>query len=178
MSKSEFAMSLKKSLSGPWYREPWPWLLMSGPAIAVVAGFVTLAFAVVSQDGLVVDDYYRQGKAINQSLHRDVAAQRLDLRAWVTFDQANDRVQIDLASERAAMNDAPLKLTFVHATRSGRDQTVLLQREDGRYVGTLPPLPAGKWHVLLEDSAREWRLQRDVTVGVLPIPRTLLAPAA
>ena len=23
----------------PWYKEPWPWLLMSGPAIVVVAAF-------------------------------------------------------------------------------------------------------------------------------------------
>ena len=25
----------------PWYREPWPWILISGPAIVVVAGMAT-----------------------------------------------------------------------------------------------------------------------------------------
>ncbi len=39
----------------PWYREPWPWLLMAGPAIVVVAGFLTLGFAIQSADGLVAD---------------------------------------------------------------------------------------------------------------------------
>ena len=29
----------------PWYREPWPWILMAGPAIVVVAGFATLFIA-------------------------------------------------------------------------------------------------------------------------------------
>ena len=29
-----------------WYRHPWPWLLMAGPAIVVVAGLYTLFLAV------------------------------------------------------------------------------------------------------------------------------------
>ena len=28
-----------------WYKEPWPWLLMSGPLIVVVAAFATLWLA-------------------------------------------------------------------------------------------------------------------------------------
>ena len=52
----------------PWYRHPWPWLLMAGPAIVVVAGFLTLGFAIQSFDGLVADDYYKEGKAINMTL--------------------------------------------------------------------------------------------------------------
>ena len=30
------------TIAKPWYREPWPWLLMLGPAVVVVAGFITL----------------------------------------------------------------------------------------------------------------------------------------
>jgi len=26
----------------PWYREPWPWILMSGPAAVLVAGAATI----------------------------------------------------------------------------------------------------------------------------------------
>ncbi|RPI42555.1 MAG: hypothetical protein EHM59_17550, partial [Betaproteobacteria bacterium] len=50
----------------PWYREPWPWLLMAAPAAAVLAGAVTLALAIQSYDGLVAEDYYKQGLAVNQ----------------------------------------------------------------------------------------------------------------
>jgi hypothetical protein len=39
----------------PWYREPWPWLLMAGPAIVVVAGLFTAYLAVISFDGFAVD---------------------------------------------------------------------------------------------------------------------------
>ena len=55
-------------LAKSWYREPWPWLLMMGPAIVIVAGFYTLWLAIQSNDGLVADDYYKRGLAINQTL--------------------------------------------------------------------------------------------------------------
>lgn len=29
----------------PWYKEPWPWLLMAGPAIVVVACIFTIYLA-------------------------------------------------------------------------------------------------------------------------------------
>ena len=60
--------------SGPWYREPWPWLLMLGPAIVVVAGLYTAILAVRSDDGLVATDYYRQGLEINKKLSREAIA--------------------------------------------------------------------------------------------------------
>ena len=31
-------MTLKSSDKQPWYKEPWPWILMAGPGIVVVAG--------------------------------------------------------------------------------------------------------------------------------------------
>ena len=55
------------SPSQPWYREPWPWILMAGPAIVVVAGFVTAYLAVTTNDGLVAEDYYRRGIEINRT---------------------------------------------------------------------------------------------------------------
>ena len=70
-------------LAKAWYREPWPWLLMAGPAIVIVAGFYTLWLAVRSDDGLVADDYYKRGLAINQTLLRAQRAEQLTLRARV-----------------------------------------------------------------------------------------------
>ena len=58
----------------PWFKEPWPWILMAGPAAVVVAGAVTIWLAFQSADGLVADDYYRRGLTINQELQRDRAA--------------------------------------------------------------------------------------------------------
>jgi hypothetical protein len=65
----------------PWYREPWPWLLMLGPLVVIVAGFVTAYLAVVSNDGLVEDDYYKQGLAVNQRTARAQRAAELGIEA-------------------------------------------------------------------------------------------------
>ncbi len=47
----------RKTPITPWYREPWPWLLMSGPATVIVAGIYTSVLAFSGTDGLVADDY-------------------------------------------------------------------------------------------------------------------------
>lgn len=33
------------ALAKPWYREPWPWILMAGPFAAMVGCFITIYFA-------------------------------------------------------------------------------------------------------------------------------------
>ena len=56
-----------------------PWLLISLPASAVVAGFITLWLAATTNNSLVVDDYYKEGKAINLQLARDRVASQMGL---------------------------------------------------------------------------------------------------
>lgn len=33
------------SLNTPWWREPWPWILMAGPALAILGCAITIAIA-------------------------------------------------------------------------------------------------------------------------------------
>ena len=58
----------------PWYRERWPWILMSGPAIVIVAGVITTWIAFATSDGLVADDYYKRGLEVNAVLKREQEA--------------------------------------------------------------------------------------------------------
>jgi uncharacterized protein len=52
----------------PWWRFPLLWMVMAGPALVVVASFVTLWLALRTPDPVVVPDYYRQGVEINREL--------------------------------------------------------------------------------------------------------------
>ena len=52
----------------PWWRFPHVWMVVSGPAIVVVASFITFYLAAVGQDPLVDEDYYRKGIEINKTL--------------------------------------------------------------------------------------------------------------
>lgn len=39
----------------PWYREPWPWVLIAIPALTVVASGITLWLAISRPDHIVVE---------------------------------------------------------------------------------------------------------------------------
>jgi uncharacterized protein len=159
----------------PWYRETWPWLLMLGPAIVVVAGFVTLYYAVVSYDGLVADDYYKRGLTVNQDLSRRERARALGMGARLTHDASGRRVIATLTSGVVADAGANLTLRFVHPTRAGSDQQVTLQRRDGgNYEAALLLPPLSKWNVQLDGVnwtlAGEWNdtATQALQLGTLP----------
>ncbi|HSV34346.1 MAG TPA: FixH family protein [Ramlibacter sp.] len=59
--------------SRPWWRHGHVWLLISGPAVVVVAGLVTAWIAAASPDPVVAADYYRRGIEINKTLAREKA---------------------------------------------------------------------------------------------------------
>jgi hypothetical protein len=141
------------AIQKPWYREPWPWILMSGPAAVVVAGFFTLVLAFRTEDGLVADDYYRQGLAINRVLRRDERARELDLKALARFSGARVRVVLQ--------GDEPpgLRLRLIHPARAGRDQSVVLRAAArGVYEGSFAPSGGETRRLVLEDSLSTWRL--------------------
>jgi hypothetical protein len=155
--------TLSAPTSKPWYREPWPWFLISLPTTAVIAGLTTVWIATTSADGLVVGDYYKAGLAINQTLARDDAARALALTA--TLQRDADSLALTLTGRLQAY-PAQLSLTLAHPTRQGLDQTLVLSHAGGgRYRTSLPVLPDGKWHAQLADTASAWRL-----FGVLHTP--------
>lgn len=52
----------------PWWKFGYVWLVLAGPAIVVVASFVTLYLAVTRPDPVITEDYYRKGIEINKTL--------------------------------------------------------------------------------------------------------------
>ena len=79
-------VSISHATVTPWWKQRWPWLLMAGPAIVIVAGIYTGYLAFTRQDALVVGDYYKRGKAINQDLRRDRVASSLGLSMSIGYD--------------------------------------------------------------------------------------------
>lgn len=147
----------------PWYRELWPWLLMAGPVIVIVAGLFTAWLAVKSSDGLVTEDYYKQGLAAGETLERSKRAAELGIAAGLRL--TGDTVRIRLSSGAGAMVMPPaLQLTLSHPTRAGIDQKSLLKPVNGEYVGELNLPASGHWLVLVEDEARTWRLLGSVVL--------------
>jgi hypothetical protein len=165
----------------PWYREPWVWLVWGLPATVVVASVITLVLAVRSDDGVVADDYYKRGLAINEQLARTREAVRLGLTAAIDLDgiQSYAKLRLRLTGTQPLPGDAAVKLRLVNPGRSGADRVAMLARTpsadayNAEYIGAWgeadPASARVAWRVVIE--GRDWRIDGDA--GPLAGPATL-----
>jgi hypothetical protein len=168
-------MSAVESMVKPWYREPWPWVLIALPATVVVAAVVTAIIAFRGDDGVVAADYYKRGLAINEELSRSRLAASLGIEAELQISgiEPGDSVTVRLHAAQPLPPDAALRVRLVHPGRGGADRTAMLSRagvaQDGRsaeYVGgwadAAPVLGRPAWQVVLE--TKQWRLDGDAVL--------------
>lgn len=154
---------MNSAVARPWYREPWPWILAAGPFIVVIAGIYTAWLAVKSNDGLVTEDYYRKGLAVNQTIARSEQAVKMGLVAGLRI--AGDTVSVRMqASDKGFTMPPTLALTITHPTRAGLDQSRVLVRNGEDYSGEVRLPAAGHWLVLLEDERKTWRLMGNIVL--------------
>jgi len=147
-------------MNRPWYKQLWPWLIISGPATVLVAGAITMWLAFTTADGLVADDYYKQGVAINRTLAREDGARVLALRGALIF--GDTQVQATLEADGNLPDRIALRLA--HATRASADRTAVLARDaPGHYSAPLAGVPPGRWSVILETA--DWRVATTAVVG-------------
>lgn len=143
----------------PWYLEPWPWILMGLPLAAVVASLGAAWIAFSHVDPMVVDNYYKEGLAINQMLDRDRRAGALGYQAKVRLSDAQT-VQVELSGKGAL--PSALQLVMVHPGDPTKDRSVDLRRiSPGLFQGVVTLPDAARWHLQLQDSGRDWRLVGD-----------------
>jgi uncharacterized protein len=142
-----------------WYREPWPWLLMAGPFVVVGASLVSAWIAVRSDDGVVADDYYKQGLSINRKLQRADVGPVRPLGATITVT-ARGEVRVLIEGLVDAPKDLRLKLVRPNSA-TGNAIVILRPGPDGEYIGMLPERTPGRWIVTLESGT--WRLPTTVT---------------
>jgi hypothetical protein len=132
------------------------WLVAAGPLAVLVAGAATIWIAFASADGLVAEDYYKQGLGINRVLAREDAARARGISAQVVFSEK--RLTVHLQGEKPEALFAHL----AHATRAGHDVRLrLAPTAPGVYEADAPDLPAGRWRVVIEDPRATWRIARE-----------------
>lgn len=52
----------------PWWKEPYVWMVISGPLLAVVACIISAYFILSGPDAVVPEDYYSQGREISKQV--------------------------------------------------------------------------------------------------------------
>ncbi|MEO5672959.1 MAG: FixH family protein [Ramlibacter sp.] len=66
-------MKVEQPAGAPWWKYGHVWLVISGPAVVVVAGLVTAWIAVRWPDPVLAEDYYQRGVEINRTLAKNKA---------------------------------------------------------------------------------------------------------
>ena len=148
---------INEQIEKPWYLQPYVWLVIAFPLSAVIAGIITIWIAVESDDGLVVDDYYKRGLEINRTLERDEIAGQYQLKTVIQTNYDDKKIMLTLTGNQSFSAPPAVSVKFMHATRGGFDKELTLKLgELNTYHGTLPELIRGKWHVMVE--ANNWRV--------------------
>lgn len=142
----------------PAYREPWFWMVF-GPLIVVVlfsCGFIYVAF--VGADDRVFDDYYKQGRMINNRFAAETRARELGLGGVAQFDFSTGEVLVDLQGQQLP---GELKLQISHPAEARQDaETTLTRTGEYSYRGSLPREFDGSWYLIFTAGAGEssWRI--------------------
>ncbi|MEJ2576809.1 MAG: FixH family protein [Gammaproteobacteria bacterium] len=154
----------------PWYRQFWPWFLISLPGAVVIASMVTIYIAVDTRDGLVQDDYYKKGLGIHKDAAKTATARQLNIHARLTYLAESGEVALALNEAAVGRLDS-LQLIAFHPTRDSQDQEVsLLRADDGTYRGVLQTLAPANWRMSIEPPGGQWRIS-----GRLAVPQATTA---
>ena len=137
----------------PWYRQRWPWLLMLGPALVLIAGSYTMWLAYSTDDGLVARDYYKRGLLINRTLQQDHNAAALGIAAQGAWNADGTSFTVQISGM-----DRPERSLRLHLTSgTGVQATAALADIGGGWYEAPVARPSGHtWRAELETE--EWRL--------------------
>jgi hypothetical protein len=60
----------------PWWREPWPWILMAGPALAIVGCAITIALALQSfSDQPILEGGMKRGLVVQKNPGKPITSE-------------------------------------------------------------------------------------------------------
>jgi hypothetical protein len=113
-------------------------------------------------DDLVVDEYYKDGLAINRKLEKLDRAQQLGITASLSISGSDIIVK-----PGGPVHAEQLKLTLSHPLESDRDFDIFInQSVPGEYRGRLPANVAPRWHWALQlPGDNGWRLDGSLTAA-------------
>ena len=159
----------------PWYRHGYVWLVIGLPLLSVVVSLSFVRTALTHKDDMVRDDWYMDGKTLEQDLSRDRAALDAGIHANISV-QPDGLIDVQFRSNKPIEWPAMMWLNLYHPIHEQQDLKITLKQQDatGHYQGRSMDVVQlkGKYHAEVEDGGI-WRLQQTVQ---LPIQQLTLHP--
>jgi hypothetical protein len=145
-----------------WYKQFWPWFLIIVPITSMVLSFSMMGLAFNGEDSMVIDDYYKEGRAINLKIQKLQQAKVLNISTKARV--FSDYVEVTFISGTPD-DSVALTLDFFHSTQKFKDFSVVLLRDaTGIYRAPLTVDVSGKWHLSLHPFDEKWKIQKTVSL--------------
>jgi len=139
-----------------WYKNPWVWLIIALPLSSVIAGIATVIITSNNQPNMVIDDYYKKGKAINQELVLYENAEKLGVK--LELKVTADRIEI-----KANQAFPALKVSLIHSTLEELDfDLVLTSNALGTLASSLENEITGKWIIIVSPIDDSWKVKSNI----------------
>lgn len=133
----------------PWYRQFWFWFVFSPLIYIMIMCSVTVTIALKGADDVIIDNYYKEGRMINQTLEQDKQAQALGLTGNLRFDRTSGEVALTIPNPPADM-PAQMLLLMGHPVKAAKDQLITMKAiAPGQYRGELVTEPEYSWYLTL-----------------------------
>lgn len=153
---------MQKHDNTPWYKQFWPWFLIAIPLSSLIVGSQIFRLATDGTNSLVVDDYYKEGKTINERLDKIEKAQALGIKTRLLVEEGN--IALEFIDGSPSSGEA-LKLDFFHVTLEEKDFQVFLTRDASGVYRNSERFPIkGKWRLRLTPIDESWKVQKNVNL--------------
>lgn len=175
------ATTTDSAINKPWYQHKMVWMVVGLPLLSVIVGTSFVIIAVNGGDDVVRDNYYKEGKGINQLFDEDEQARQQAISGEVSFDNERGAMQIELA----AVSQPFIRFSLFHSARREFDLAGALAKVSDTANGAIyeysfESVPNGQWYLEIKGDDGQgkniWRLRHRV---VLPTEQVIaLRPTA
>ena len=140
----------------PAYKEPWFWMVFGPLVFVIIAGVGMVFVAFIGADDRVSDNYYKEGRMINNRFDAEHRAQALNITAQAQLTTSEIVLNLD-----GKQLPAQVQLEFSHPAEASKDKKAMLTRVgEHEYRGATPGKFTGRWYVILSagQGESEWRI--------------------
>lgn len=154
----ELGITMQQEQKDIWFKNPWVWLVIFFPVLSVVAGIATVIITSQNQPEMVIDDYYKKGKAINQELTLYNKAEELNVDLQIKVNDS--RIEIKTNDKYPA-----LKISMIHSTLGAKDFSLVVTPNS---IGTLSSVVEnnvdGKWQIIVSPMDESWKIKSELAL--------------
>jgi hypothetical protein len=147
---------------GNW-NQPWLWFTLAPLILSVVLGLTMLNISFHIQDGLVTDEYSKEGLTINERIEKEERAKQLNTQIVLSKDISAGELSLQFSSKLDSQPDN-LVLELIHPIIKDQDlKLVMTHQGSGRYTTQLDTAPDGKHYLRIQALHNpDWVLKGEV----------------